>query len=228
MISAPNRPQRSSGNKAHLLRPIYLISKTPFEGVNHIPILTITFFKPDIDFTLYEGVVLTSKQSIIALEQYTPEWKKLPCICVSEGTAEAARQEGVSNLHIGDGYGRSIPDLMVQKKLKGRWLYVRPKVVASDWMKRVSSEITIDEAIVYETTCNEESAGMQIAEDGVLIFTSPSSIECFLKYYTLLPSHSIVTIGKTTCDAFKTTQTVLISPEPSIASAVKFAQKIAK
>lgn len=210
------------------MRPIYLISKTPYEGVIHIPILTITFFKPDIDFTLYQGIILTSKQSIIALEQYSSTWKKLPCICVSEGTAEAARQAGALTLHVGDGYGRSIPALMTREKLSGKWLYVRPKVVASDWMKRVSSEIAIDEATVYETTCNDESAGMQIDENGVLIFTSPSSIECFLKYYTVLPSHTIVAIGKTTSDAFNGGKEVAISPEPSIASAVQFARKIAE
>lgn len=95
-------------------------------------------------------------------------------------------------------------------------------------MKRVNPQITIDEAILYETTCNDASAGKKIDEHGVLIFTSPSSIECFLKYYTILPSHSIVTIGKTTRDAFKEAKEVAISPEPSIVSAVECAKKIAE
>lgn len=210
------------------MRPIYLISKTPYEGVIHIPILTISFFKPDIDFTCYDGIILTSKQSLIALERYDIQWEKLQCICVSEGTADAARKAGVLYLHVGDGYGRSIPELMERENLEGRWLYVRPKVIASDWMKRVNPQITIDEAILYETTCNDASAGKKIDENGVLIFTSPSSIECFLKYYTILPSHSIVTIGKTTRDAFKEAKEVAISPEPSIVSAVECAKKIAE
>ncbi|MBD3798976.1 uroporphyrinogen-III synthase [Sulfuricurvum sp.] len=210
------------------MRPIYLISKTPYEGVIHIPILTISFFKPDIDFTRYDGIILTSKHSLIALERYDIQWEKLQCICVSEGTADAARQAGVLNLHIGDGYGRSIPELMGRKNLKGRWLYVRPKVIASNWMKMVNPQIIIDEAILYETTCNEKSAEIKIDDAGVLIFTSPSSIECFLKYYTLLPTHSVVTIGKTTRDAFKEVNEVSISPKPSIASAVECARKIAE
>lgn len=210
------------------LRPIYLISKTPYEGIIHIPILTISFFKPDIDFTRYDGIILTSKQSLIALERYNIQWAKLQCICVSEGTADAARKAGAMNLHIGDGYGRSIPELMARENLEGRWLYVRPKVIASDWISMVTTQITIDEAILYETTCNEKSAGIKVDANGVLIFTSPSSIECFLKYYTILPSHSVVTIGKTTRDAFKEVKEVSISPEPSIASAVECARKIAE
>ncbi|MBD3810188.1 MAG: uroporphyrinogen-III synthase [Sulfuricurvum sp.] len=210
------------------MRPIYLISKTPYEGVIHIPILTISFFKPDIDFSRYDGIILTSKQSLIALEHYDIQWEKLECICVSEGTADAARQAGAVNFHIGNGYGRSIPELMGQENLQGRWLYVRPKVIASEWIKMVNPQIIIDEVVLYETTCNEESVGIEIDEEGVLIFTSPSSIECFLKHYTILPSHSVVTIGKTTRDAFKEAQEVSISPEPSIASAVECARKIAE
>lgn len=209
------------------MRPIYLISKTPYDGVIHIPILAISFFKPNIDFTRYQGIILTSKQSLIALEQYDVHWKTLRCICVSEGTAEAARKAGVLDLYVGDGYGRSIPELMARENLKGRWLYVRPTVIASDWMKGVNSEITIDEAILYETACNEQSVGREIDPGGVLIFTSPSSVECFSKWYPILPTHFVVAIGKTTQKALPKGVTSQLSLETSVASAVDLARLIA-
>ncbi len=227
--SAPNRPQRSSGNKAHPLRPIYLISKTPYNGVIHIPILTISFFKPDIDFTRYQGIILTSKQSLVALKQYDFHWERLRCICVSEGTAEAARQAGAHNLYVGNGYGQSIPEVMKRESLEGRWLYLRPKVIASEWVDvSLSNGIMIDEAVVYETTCNKEASGLHIEDNGVLIFTSPSSIECFSKWYKILPTHSVVAIGKTTAKLFETAKEVHISPETSIPSAIKLAREIAQ
>lgn len=227
--SVQNRPQPSSGNKAHPLRPIYLISKTPYEGVIHIPILTITFLHPSIDFTKYEGIIVTSKQALLALNNYAFEWENLQCICVSEGTAEAARQAGAVQIEVGDGYGKSIPNVLRAKKREGKWLYLRPKVIASEWVECTRSEgFEIDEAILYETTCNKEASYYSIADDAVLVFTSPSSIECFYRSYQILPSHSIVTIGKTTQSAFHSAKEVFVSPRPSVASAVELAQKIAQ
>lgn len=211
------------------MRPIYLISKTPYEGVIHIPILTISFLNPVIDFTQYEGVVITSKQALLALQNYTFTWENLQCICVSEGTAEAAREAGAVQVEVGDGYGKSIPDVLRTKRRYGKWLYLRPKVIASEWVETArSGGLEIDEAVVYETTCNEEATHYSIKDDAILVFTSPSSVECFTASYKILPSHSIVTIGKTTQHVFHNAKEVFVSPKTSVASAVELAQKIAK
>lgn len=211
------------------MRPIYLISKTPYEGVIHIPILTISFLHPSIDFDNYLGLILTSKQALLALNQYTFSWEKLQCICVSEGTAEAARKAGALNVEAADGYGASIPALLQTKVEKGKWLYVRPKVIASDWIERARNEgFEIEEAVVYETTCNEEARELAIEPDAVLVFTSPSSIDCFCASYPILSSYSIVAIGKTTRAAFKNAKEVHVSPQTTVASAIELAQEIAR
>lgn len=211
------------------MRPIYLISKTPYEGVIHIPILTISFLHPSIDFDNYQGLILTSKQALLALNHYTFSWEKLQCICVSEGTAEAARKAGALNVEAADGYGASIPALLQTKEEKGKWLYVRPKVIASDWIERARDEgFEIEEAVVYETTCNEEARDVAIEKDAVLVFTSPSSIDCFCASYPILSSYSIVAIGKTTRAAFKNAKEVHVSPQTTVASAIELAQEIAR
>lgn len=211
------------------MRPIYLISKTPYDGVSHIPILTISFLQPDIDFTKYDGIILTSKQAVLALEHYNLDWERLSCVCVSEGTAEAARKAGAITVEIGDGYGTSLPRVLKSHDQNQRWLYVRPKVIATEWVEAARQDgIRIDEAIVYETTCNDEAQGISIESNAILVFTSPSSIACFCKSYSILPTHTVVAIGKTTRDAFANAKEVLISPQNSVASAVKLAQKIAR
>ncbi len=211
------------------MRPIYLISKTPYEGVIHIPILTISFLNPPIDFTQYEGIIFTSKQAVLALENYVLDWNKLKCICVSEGTAAFAADAGAMDIEVGNGYGVSIPNVLGTKKRYGKWLYLRPKVIASEWVECARNEgFGIDETIVYETTCNQEASHYTIADDAVLVFTSPSSIECFYTSYQILPSHTIVTIGKTTQSAFHSAKEVFVSPQTSVASAVELARKIAQ
>jgi uroporphyrinogen-III synthase len=210
------------------LRPIYLISKTPYEGVIHIPILTISFLNPLIDFTQYEGIIFTSKQAILALEKYSLDWKTLKCICVSEGTASYARDRGAMDIEIGNGYGTSIPGVLNTKKRSGKWLYLRPKVVASDWVEYARNEgFTIDEIVVYETTCNEEAKEYTIDKDAVLVFTSPSSIECFCASYPILSTYSIVAIGKTTQNALPLGVVSHLSLETSVKDAVDLARQIA-
>lgn len=211
------------------MRPIYLISKTPYAGVIHIPILTISFLTPPIDFPQYEGIIFTSKQAILALEKYSLDWKSLKCICVSEGTAAYARDAGAMDIEVGNGYGTSIPSVLKAKKRQGKWLYLRPKVVASEWVDEARNEgFCIDEVIVYETTCNEEAKEYTIDNDAVLVFTSPSSIECFCASYSILSTYSIVAIGKTTRAAFNNAKEVHVSPQTSVASAIELARKIAQ
>jgi len=63
------------GIRGSVLRPIYLISKTPHSGVSHIPILSIHFLTPEINFDTYEGIIVTSKQGALALKHYAPDWE---------------------------------------------------------------------------------------------------------------------------------------------------------
>ena len=139
------------------MRPIYLVSKTSHHetvGVVHIPILSIRFLTPDIDFNLYEGIVVTSKQGALALKHYAPNWDKLYVICVGESTAQEVKKQGAKHIECADGYGESIFNVLRQHRRK--WLYCRPKMIASSWPSRAREEgIVIDEVIIYETTCNE-------------------------------------------------------------------------
>jgi uroporphyrinogen-III synthase len=211
------------------LRPIYLISKTPYEGVIHIPVLSIRFLTPDIDFSEYEGVVFTSKQGIEALRNYRVDWEKLRCICVSEPTAEYARTAGARNVEAASGYGVSIPDVLSSKKRSGRWLYLRPEKVASSWTDEARSRgFEIDEAVVYQTRCNPEAITEPIDENGILIFTSPSSVECFLQRHLIFPTHRVVVIGTTTQKALPHGTDAQLSAQTSVASAVELARQIAQ
>lgn len=209
------------------MRPIYLISKTPYDGVIHIPVLSTRFLHPSIDFSAYEGVVITSKQAVLALQHYVFDWKKIKWIAVSEATAQSAYEAGAEIIEIAEGYGESIPDVLNRKK-RGKWLYARPETVASEWVDSVrKAGIEIDEAIVYETACNEDAYSQTIAAEGVLIFTSPSAIRCFLRGYTILPTHEVVVIGKTTQNALPEGVSSHMSPTASVASAVELAFQIA-
>lgn len=208
------------------MRPIYLVSKTPYEGVIHLPVLAISFLTPTINFSDYDGIIITSKQGAQALSAYTIDWNTLRVICVGEATAGAMKQLGAKHLEIADGYGETIFNVL--RQYQGTWLYCRPKIIASSWPKRArESGMIIDEVVIYETLCNQEMKPSEIADSSVLIFTSPSSIECFRQHYDILPTHKIVAIGKTTQNALPSGVQSTLSETTTIEACVKRARELA-
>lgn len=196
------------------------------EGLIHVPILSIHFLTPLIKFADYDGIIVTSKQGALALKHYSPDWDKLHVICVGEATTEAMKQSGAVHVESADGYGDTIFNVL--RKYQGKWLYCRPKMIASSWPSRAREEgMMLDEVIIYETACNKAMQPQEIADDGVLIFTSPSSIECFLKYYEILPTHSLVVIGTTTQKALPFGILSTLSETTSVESCVEKARKLA-
>lgn len=194
--------------------------------VVHIPILSIHFFTPEIDFNLYTGIIVTSKQAAQALKHYSPNWDQLQVICVGEATASAVEALGARFVQTADGYGMSIAEMLSQHQ--GKWLYLRPKMIASSWPSYARElGITVDEVIIYETRCNEDMQKIEIAKNGVLIFTSPSGIECFCKRDDILPTHDVVVIGTTTQNALPSEIKSTISAQTSLISCIEKAREIA-
>ena len=210
------------------MRPIYLISKTSHSdtsGVIHIPILSIKFLQPLIDFSLYNGLIITSKEAAKALSDYSIAWEALDIVCVGEATAHEIRLLGGVNVTVAAGYGNSIIDVL--DKSKRKWLYLRPRSIASSWPQHARDMGNkIDEVVIYETTCNESMEAVEIACDGILIFTSPSSIECFLKRYSFASTYDIVTIGTTTQKALPLGIPSILSEKTTIESCIEMAQKL--
>ena len=90
-----------------------------------------------------------------------------------------------------------------------------------------SAGVSIEDAIVYKTSCNPETASQQIEDDAVLIFTSPLAIECFMAFHAFKPRHKVVAIGKTTRAALPEGIEALMPEKPSVDNSVKLAKKLA-
>ena len=56
----------------------------------------------------------------------------------------------------------------------------------------------IDELVSYETVCNSSLKSFELEEGSTIIFTSPSSVECFFKKFSWNSSFKAILIGKTT------------------------------
>lgn len=206
---------------------VYLFSKTPHPDVNYIPILSTEFFQPDIDFSKYDAIVLTSKQAVTALEKMGKHWTDIPVLTIADLTAEMAEQAGASVMSRGNGYGNSLADIIITGYREKRWLYPRPEVVASDFAQKVrNAGVELDDIVVYKTSCNIEAGRENIEDNAILIFTSPFTIACFLNFYAFKPTHTVIAIGKTTHSALPENIQARIPEKPSVESCVKLAGQL--
>jgi len=207
--------------------PIFLFSKTSHPDVTHIPILKTHFLQPDIDFSRYDAIVLTSKQAVTALDKISAQWKTLPVLTVAAKTAETVREANGRLLETGDGYGDSLSEIIIHKYGSYNWLYPRPKVVASDFKERVAEAgVNIEDVVVYETSCNQECQKAQLPDDAVLVFTSPLTIACYLEFFAFKPDHKVVVIGKTTAKALPSAVKYRMPQEPTVEASVQLAQTL--
>ena len=209
------------------LKNIFLFSKTSHPDVTHIPILNTNFLKPNINFKNYDAIVLTSKQAVTALDNISDQWKKIPALSIASKTEEMVKKAGGTLLDRGNGYGDTLDDIITSKYATLRWLYPRPKVVASNFKERVKERgIVMDDVIVYETSCNENCSQTQLPEDAILIFTSPFTIECFMKFYKFKNSYRVIAIGKTTASSLPKTVNYVMPDTPNVDACVSLAVKL--
>ena len=212
-------------------RPIYLVSVTPSgeKGIIDLPFLATKWLHPTISLEQVDGIIFTSKKGVEALERIAPEWKRLPVLCVGVATRKQAEELGGKVLAAGNGYGDNVYELIHDRFKTLRWLYARPGVIASDFAERLRREGTVvEEAVVYETVCQADTLQTPpIETNAVLIFTSPSAVHCFQSRFNFHPDQHIVVIGRTTEKSLPNIP-VHVAPEPTVASCIALAKKLAK
>ncbi|WP_455757620.1 uroporphyrinogen-III synthase [Sulfurimonas sp.] len=207
-------------------KPIYLFSISSHPHAKSINSLDITFFKPTINFSTYDYFIITSKQISESLKEYENTQLK-PALCVSVASADSYEKIGGKVLEIGAGYGDNLAEKIKKYPKDTKWLYLRAKEVASDFVSTCQRDgYDIDEIIVYESECSKEIWHVEVEDEAVLIFTSPSSVDCFLKNHTISPHAKVVVIGKTTAKALPETIQYIVSNKTTIESCIKIAKKI--
>lgn len=199
---------------------IYLFSISSHPKAIHVNSLEIKLLKPEIDFSQYDYLIITSKQASKALKQYdSSDYLTKQALAVSKQSAKSYEALGGTILEIGKGYGDNLYKLIKKYPQDKKWLYLRAKEVASDFVQRArKDDFSIDEAVVYESQCSKQIASVVIEDDATLIFTSPSSVKCFLKYHTIYENNRVVVIGKTTAKALPKNVEFFQAQEPTIES----------
>ena len=208
-------------------KKIYLLSDTFHKGVINLPVIRINFFKVDIDFSNYDALIFSSKNAVLSVNSFDERWKEIPCFCIGAGTAKVVEELGgkvayISKNSYGNKFAVEIANLLLDKKV----LFLRAKRVLSsleDILKSLHVKLT--SKVVYETTC-KENAEHSIDENAIIIFTSPSTIECFFKQYNWKKSYQAVCIGDVTAKHMPQDISLHVSHKQSIMECIKLAQSL--
>ena len=201
-------------------KKVYLFSATPHPDAKHINSLDFDFYKPKIEFSNYDYLVLTSKKAVDALEQYEKkDYIRIPALCISKFTKEYYESFGGNILEVGGGIGSELQNIINQYPKDKKWLYIRAKEIAG-------GGLDVDEVILYESRCSDEILNFRLSEtkgECSLIFTSPSSVRCFLKNNVLPKDAEIIVIGKTTAKSLPKGTKYIVAKKNSIQECINIA-----
>ncbi len=73
---------------------------------------------------------------------------------------------------------------------------ILPQERLKDWA--VQSGIDLQEKIIYETSCVKYTKENTPEKNAIIIFTSPSTIHCFLENFEWDESYTVMVIGEAT------------------------------
>lgn len=207
---------------------VYLTGTTPHPNAKHLGVIHIHYLPLSFTCKGYDGLVLTSKNAVSALEFSGLPWKNLPCFVIGQATADAVKKAGgnvkfIATEAYGDVLAKDIAPLLKGKNVA----LVRPKEVVSDvagFLKQ--SGVSVDEFIGYETRCVPCDGVSKPPSGSVIVFTSPSSVGCFLECISWDASWRAVCIGHKTASAIPPHIASYIAPAQSVDACVDMAHKL--
>lgn len=208
---------------------IVLLSDKKYEGTISLPIFDINFLPLEVDLNSYDALIFTSKNAIYSLENSNIKWKDKAAYVIAPKTADVIKNlngnlEFISQSSHGNDFALELIPLLKNKKV----LYIRGKRSVSNLTKiLLDNNVLIDELISYETTCSKKLLS-QPKKNSIIIFTSPSTIECFFKNLIWDDSYTAIAIGKTTAQFLPKNINYNISSIQSIEACIELAKKITK
>jgi len=209
---------------------IYLLSPTPRGETHSLPMIRFRRVADTIDFSQCDTLMFTSKQAVVTADKIDKRWKEYPAIAIGSATKKQIEELGGEVIyHPTSFYGEALSQDIVTSFSERKILYLRPREISFDSKGFLSKAgIVLQEQIIYETGCIAYGSEKKPLQDAIIIFTSPSTIHCFLKNFTWEESYTAIVIGEATKMHLPENATYLIADEPLIASCIEKAKTLEK
>lgn len=208
---------------------IYLLSPISREGTIHLPMIRFSLLTSTIDLSICDTLMFTSKQAVRSAEALNPEWKKYPCLAIGSATAkEIESLGGKVDYQPKSFYGETLSQDIITQFHDKKILYLRPKEISFDSKDFLSKEgLEIEEQIIYETSCIRYNKKDKPGKNAIIIFTSPSTIHCFLQNFEWDESYTAIVIGEATRIHLPTDARYEVADKPLIDACIEKAKSVA-
>ena len=210
------------------MKKIYLLNDDPYEDIVNLPMIKIDFYEKKINLDPFDALIFTSKNGVKAIERLDKTWINKEIYSIGQGTSKEIKKYDANLIYTsknsyGDLFATEIKKMLKDKKV----LFLRAKKVTSKLNHILrSAQIDLDEEIVYETTCRAYDKDNKPQDSSVIIFTSPSTVKCFLKNFTWSDTYSAVAIGKVTANSIPSYIKTTISMHQTILSCIDIAKSV--
>lgn len=207
---------------------IYLLSPLKKAGCIHLPMIHFSLLESSLDLSHCDALMFTSKEAVKSAERLNPDWKKIPCLAIGSATANEIESMGGKVLYQPKQfYGKTLSEDILRLFKEKHILYLRPEVVSFDAKTFLSKAgLSIEEKMIYKTSCIEYDEEDKPSENAIIIFTSPSTIQCFFKNFQWKESYRAVVIGEATKEHLPQNITVEVAEKPLIDSCISKAREI--
>ncbi|NKQ39997.1 MAG: uroporphyrinogen-III synthase [Sulfurovum sp.] len=209
-------------------REIYLLSPTAKAGVIHMPMITFDTTAKQIDFSSCDTLMFSSKQAVKSAEEIDSRWKKFPSIAIGDATKKEIEAFGGKVLYAPSAfYAKELAEDIVESLSGRKILYLRPQKISFDSKSFLALRgIALQEQIIYETSCVSYVCDEAPDKHAIIIFTSPSSIYCFLKNFDWDKSYTAVVIGNETKSHLPQYIQYVTADQPLIEDCIAKAKKL--
>ena len=211
-----------------MAKEIYLLSPVIHKGTISLPMIEFSLTASSLDLSTYDLLMFTSKQAVKSANILNPRWKEIPCLSIGSATTRQIEALGGTVAYQPTSfYGKVLSKEILMRFKDKHIVYLRPKEVSFDSKAFLASEgITLDEKVIYETRCKHYPSSAQPPKNAIIIFTSPSTIHCFLKNFIWDSSYTAVVIGDATKEHLPKDVNVSVSDKPLIEACVTKAREI--
>lgn len=209
---------------------IYLVgSNLDYEGTKTLKLNEIKFSKFSVDLSEFEALVITSKNSIKALEFNKIKIdKNLQIYAIGDASGNAAKQIGFDRIYIGqNSHGKEFASEILPHLKDKKTLYLRAKKTVSNLGGILEiAGVDITQIVAYENVCLKAEAGLKPESKSVIIFTAPSAVKNFISNFGWDKSYKAVSIGKTTSEELVKFTFPITSEIQSVESCIRLAKTL--
>ena len=208
----------------------YILSEKEYEGADNLPCIMIALKEKDVDLAGLDALIFSSKNGVKAIDRINPAWKELPSYSIGQGTSDMVNELGGKVVYsarssYGDDFAKEIRTMLKGKKA----LFLRAKVVTSSLNTILEDAgVLLSEEVVYETQCGDCKTLKKPEKGSYLIFSSPSTIECFFNCFSWDESYRAVVIGDKTASYMPKDVPFTQAPKQTIPSCIELANKLSK